>query len=114
MPKHGDGTSKEPIEWFTSGEWRKAGPFDAVEAQNLRVTLRTMGFLPMRNVDDEPTWNTLEANYRVTVSEVVADLSRTDFIAVWRVARLLGLSGRQRAPQGPLFDYVRSLEMRDG
>jgi len=106
------GTSKEPSEWATSGQWRKWTRFDVANAKHLRAQLRFGLLLMDAGLDERACDNTLEANYRATFPEVVAELSRADFLALWRVARLLALSGRQQV-QGPLFDYLRSLEVGD-
>jgi len=115
MPKNGHGTSTEPNEWALDGLWRRYDQFDLIDAETLRRDLPSSIHIKSNtDWDGDPSLNTFEANHRATIAELVADLSRTDFIRLWYVAWLLALSGHHQAPQGPLFDYLRGLEAGGG
>jgi hypothetical protein len=85
----------QPNRWHTEQWWRHPFPGDPARARALRHLLHRARFYPASDLAERPHLDGWEANSRATLPDMLAELDRTDVIAVADMVRLLALVPRE-------------------
>ncbi len=85
----------EPGRWAREALWRFLFPNDEQQATALRRVLYEMLIYPRYDLATNENLAGQEANYRAALPAMVAELDRTELVAVVEVMRLLALVPRQ-------------------
>lgn len=81
----------KPNNWATKQHWRYPFPNDHLQAHELRRALRKLRLYPRSDLNQKEHLAVWEANCRAALPDIIADLDRTDVIALTTIARLLAL-----------------------
>ncbi len=85
----------QPNRWATEQRWRYPFPPDRQRANAVRQALRELGLYPRCDLAKNENLGVLEANCRAALPDMVAELDRTDVVALVPFARLLAWGPRE-------------------
>ncbi len=81
----------QPNRWYTEQWWRYPFPNDQQQADALRRALHELLSLYRCDLAKNDNLGVWEANCRATLPDMIAELDRTDVVALATVARLLAV-----------------------
>ncbi len=95
MKQQAKKTKAQPNRWVTEQWWRYLMPNDRRRANAVRRALRELGLYPRCDLAKNENLAVFEANCRAALPDMVAELDRTDVVALVTIARLLALVPRE-------------------